>query len=189
MQWPKIILYSFVATSALTVVTNFLGRSFFYQYPILLLLTGMSYAVFLFILGFLGYLQNHSIETYETDAVAIAEVEPERINTKKIRSELTKLFEKEQIFKQTDLKISEVATRLNTNRTYISNLINSECGCSFSTFVNKYRVDEAKRLLCDEQYKDYSLEQISTLAGFGSLHSFIRVFKEITGTTPGRFRK
>ena len=189
MQWPKIILYSFVATSALTVVTNFLGRSFFYQYPILLLLTGMSYAVFLFILGFLGYLQNHSIETYETDVVAIAEVEPERINTKKIRSELTKLFEKEQIFKQTDLKISEVATRLNTNRTYISNLINSECGCSFSTFVNKYRVDEAKRLLSNEEYKDYPLEQISTLAGFGSLHSFIRVFKEITGTTPGRFRK
>jgi AraC-like DNA-binding protein len=189
MQWPKIILYSFVATSALTVVTNFLGRSFFYQYPILLFITGMGYAVFLFILGFLGYLQNHSIETFETDAIVLAEVEPQSVGTSKLNSDLAKLFEIEQQYKLPDLKITDIASRLNTNRTYISNFINTECGCSFSTYVNKYRVEEAKRLLSDKEYSGHTLEHISTLAGFGSLHSFIRVFKEIAGTTPGRFRK
>lgn len=189
LEWPKIILNTFVVTSIFTGITNFLGRSFFDKWPYVLLFTCIAYAAFLFILGLLGYLQNHSIATLELDTEHSSGNEAFTINNKKIKAQLLKLFEKEQVFKIVDLKITDIASRLNTNRTYISTFINSEFACSFSTFVNQYRVEEAKKALLNEENSHFSLEHISTLAGFGSLHSFIRVFKEITGTTPGRFRE
>jgi AraC-like DNA-binding protein len=192
IEWPLIIFYSFVATSVFTILTNFVGRSFFDKWPILLLLTCIAYSVFLFVLGYLGYMQNYSIErqeTHETSDPILLNSKVESINQKQIKTQLMELFEKEQIFTQADLKITDIASRLNTNRTYISNLINHEYGCSFSTFVNQYRVEEAKKVMLDEEYCKFCLEHISSHAGFGSLHSFIRVFKEIEGITPGRYRE
>jgi AraC-like DNA-binding protein len=47
---------------------------------------------------------------------------------------------------------------------------------------------EAKRLLLEESTKMISLDYVSEKSGFGSLSTFIRVFKESEGITPGRFR-
>ena len=189
MEWPKIILYSFVVTSAFSIVTNFLGRSYFDKYPLMLLFTGLGYSAFLFVLGYLGYMQNHSVESFEKDIEFVNEDVQKDLGTKKMKLKLEKLFEKEKIYTQKELKLSDVAASLHTNRTYISTFINNEYGCSFSTFVNQYRVEEAKNLLLSEKNSNFSLDHIAELAGFGSLHSFIRVFKVITGTTPGRYRE
>jgi AraC-like DNA-binding protein len=189
LEWPKIILNSFIVTSVFSIFTSFAGRSFFDKWPIMLLIACIAYSVFLFFLGYLGYMQNHTIVILEQDTLILCENETIQINPKKIQIQLLKLFEKEQVFKNPDLKITDVAIKLYTNRTYISTLINTEYSCSFSTFVNQYRVEEAKKELQNEENDNFSLEHVSFLAGFGSLHSFIRVFKEITGTTPGRFRE
>ena len=68
---------------------------------------------------------------------------------------------------------------LQTNRTYVSNLINQEFSCSFNEFVNEYRIIEAKKLIAEKDSKNYSLDYISEAAGFGSINTFIRVFKGI----------
>jgi len=125
----------------------------------------------------------------EQDTLHMCENETINQNQEKIKSQLLRLFEKEQAFKNPDLKITDIAIQLYTNRTYISTLINTEYSCSFSTFVNQYRVEEAKKVLLDNVNNNFSLEYIATLAGFGSLHSFIRVFKDVTGSTPGCFRE
>lgn len=78
---------------------------------------------------------------------------------------------------------------LKTNRTYISNVINNEFKTSFSDFVNKYRIDEAKELMVEKKSSKYTLEYISEMVGFGSLHTFIRVFKKMEGKTPSIFKK
>ena len=95
---------------------------------------------------------------------------------------------KDKIYKNSDLKITQVSAKLQTNRTYVSNIINSDFSSSFSDFVNRYRIDEAKKMLTDDLLKNYSMNYISEAVGFGSLNTFIRVFKEKEGLTPGRFR-
>jgi len=189
LEWHKVILYSFVGSSVFTVYTNFMGRSFFDKWPIMLLFACIAYSVFLFGLGYLGYMQNHSIELFEKEIQLVPEKEVKAESNSKIKTQLLTLFEKEQIYKQKELKITDVVTMLSTNRTYISTFINQEFACSFSTFVNRYRVEAAKKILMDESCNKLCLEHISSEVGFGSLHSFIRVFKEIEGTTPGRFRE
>jgi len=228
LEWAKIILYTFAASSVFTIITSFLGRSFFDKSPALLMITCTSYGVFLFILGYLGFLQNHSVANFEADTTiesgcepisepisepicestsepiyepileptidSISEsackppCEPEKSTQQMLKNQLQNLFEKDQIYKNPELKISDIACKLNTNRTYISSYINSEYECSFSTYVNRHRVNAAKELLIDENNRNFSLEHIATLAGFGSLHSFIRAFKEIAETTPGKYR-
>ena len=106
-----------------------------------------------------------------------------------LKTRLLKLFEHDKIYQINDLRISTVCESLLTNRTYISKLINDEFEMNFNEFVNKYRVEEAKQLLLSSENNKFTMEYIAQQAGFGSVASFSRVFKEIEGTTPGKYRE
>ena len=86
-----------------------------------------------------------------------------------------------------DLSISQLAQRLGTNETYLSQAINRGSGFNFNRFINEIRVKE----VCDQLAKDdgsRSLLDIALGAGFASKATFNRVFKETTGMTPSQWR-
>lgn len=95
------------------------------------------------------------------------------------------LFEKEHIFLNPQLKLSDVAAMTNSNRTYVSRIFNTNHGKTFFEFVNEYRVNYAKTLLATTSAK---LEVIAEQSGFSSRQSFHRVFSKIEGCTPEKFR-
>jgi YesN/AraC family two-component response regulator len=96
-------------------------------------------------------------------------------------------MEKSKIYKNPDFSLNILAKELNTNRTYISRAINNASDKSFVELVNEYRISEAKRLLCSQEAKLLTIEAIGEKAGFKSKSTFFRVFKTITGVTPGFF--
>jgi len=98
------------------------------------------------------------------------------------------VFEQDKIYRNPDLRITDVSILVQTNRTYISKIINTGFHTSSRDFVNQYRVLEAKEILKTQTADKYTLEYISESVSFGSLHSFIRVFKELEGMTPGKFQ-
>ena len=100
---------------------------------------------------------------------------------------IRQLMEQQQLFLNSELKISDVAALLNTNSRYISNCINAEEGVTFIQFVNNYRVAHAKRLLSQQPEKKMS--GIYDEAGFSGESSFFRIFKAATGLTPKEWRK
>jgi AraC-like DNA-binding protein len=106
-----------------------------------------------------------------------------------IFKEIKTLFENEKLFVDPDFNLNKLADRLNSNRTYISNIINSKTGDSFVKFINTYRVNEAKKLLIDNNNKILTLDAIGKLAGFNSPSTFNRVFKMETGVTPSFYIK
>ncbi len=110
-------------------------------------------------------------------------------NSDKIFDKIEELMQTEKLFTNKDFDLNALAERLNSNRTYISNIINTKTGDSFVKFINKYRVKEAQRLLIDDQNKVLTLEAIGKLAGFSSTSTFNRVFKAETGVTPSFFAK
>lgn len=186
--WVNLLLFSFVITSVISIVFNIIGKSVFFNNIILLSVPSIIFSVLLFVIGLQGYMQNHTVADLEIDEQQIPELETRKFNRSKLKEDLLELFNSEKVFMQPDLKITHVSEKLKTNRTYLSNLINKEFSCTFSDFVNKYRINEAKRLLNEKSYNGFSQEYISEKSGFGSLSSFIRVFREIENTTPGRFR-
>jgi len=186
--WVNLLLYSFVATSVMSIIFNLLGRSLFLNSNFFLLIPSAIFSVLLFFIGFQGHMQNYTVIDLAEDEQDQPELSMKEYNQSQIRDRLIELFDENQIFKQRDLKITQVSLKLQTNRTYVSNLINTEFKCSFSEFVNNYRIAEAKKLLADPTHQNYSLDYISEVSGFGSIHSFIRIFKEREGITPGKFR-
>ena len=85
--------------------------------------------------------------------------------------------------------IDELATKVGSNRTYVSNVINAESEQNFNQFVNAYRVKEAIRLLGDEEKQHLTIEGIAKEVGFSSKSSFNPAFKKFTGLTPSQYLK
>ena len=110
-------------------------------------------------------------------------------NSDEIFLKIEELFRKEKLYTNPNLDLNMLAERLQTNRTYVSNIINMKTGYSFVAYVNRYRVEEAKRLLVDVKSKKLTLEAIGKAAGFNSTSTFNRVFKTETGVTPSFFMK
>ena len=96
------------------------------------------------------------------------------------------LMEEQRLYTNVELKVSDVAAQLNTNSRYVSDCIKASEGCTFSQFVNKYRLAHAKRLL--REHPDMKLSTIWAEAGFASEQSFHRTFKQDTGLTPREWK-
>lgn len=95
------------------------------------------------------------------------------------------LFEKEHVYLNPRLRLSELAMLLGTNRTYLSQYFNQNCESTFYDFVNDYRIHHAKLLL---HSTDDTLETIAMNSGFNSLSTFRRAFVQREGMSPIEFR-
>lgn len=98
---------------------------------------------------------------------------------------ICELMENEQPFLNSNLKITDVAAMLHTNRTYVSNCINNQRNCSFMQFINTYRVAYAQKLMKET---DKKIPEIWLASGFANETSFFRTFKTVTGMTPNEWK-
>lgn len=88
------------------------------------------------------------------------------------------LFERDHVYLNPRLRLTELAALLGTNRTYLSQYINQCCDTTFYDFVNDYRIHHAKLLL---HSTDDTLDTIATKSGFNSLSTFRRAFLQREG--------
>ncbi len=101
--------------------------------------------------------------------------------------QLTDLMQTEKVFLTKELSLDDLAKRLNTNRTYLSQFINDQFQSNFSNYVNEYRVKEARKILLQPAGKLLKIEAIAQDVGFNSKSSFNIAFKKFTGLTPSDF--
>lgn len=98
------------------------------------------------------------------------------------RAILDEWMEKEKPYLDPEFQLKDLYRVLPINRTYLSQLINAEYGCSFFQWVNAMRINEAKRILSEEP--DLKLNEVASRCGFSSRQAFSRVFTRETGLTP-----
>jgi AraC-like DNA-binding protein len=99
--------------------------------------------------------------------------------------EIENLMEQERLYADLNFDRGMLAERLGIKEHQLSMIINLAFKKSFSSFVNTYRIEEAKRLL---KAGNQPITIISYDVGFSSLTSFNRVFKEYTGLSPTEYR-
>ena len=109
------------------------------------------------------------------------------LSREKIISRLRELMEEETIYRQFDLKLDEVAAMLFITPHQLSEFVNDCMGMNFSSYINQFRVEEAKSLLVE--HPEENTLSIAYQVGFGSKQSFNTVFKQQTGMTPSGYRK
>ncbi len=88
----------------------------------------------------------------------------------------------EKPYLRPDFQLNDLRAVLPKNRTYLSQFINEAYGCSFFLLVNRYRVEEAQRLM--SAHPDMKLSDIASACGFSSLAVFSRTFTRETGISP-----
>lgn len=101
---------------------------------------------------------------------------------------LEELASQDYFVRSPRLTLSELASCLGTNRTTLSNYLNSELGTNFYDYINSHRLAHAESLLSDLSVK-YSTEALAELSGFGSLSTFRRAFFKKHGMTPQEYRR
>lgn len=95
------------------------------------------------------------------------------------------LFEKEQLYLNPRLKLSDVARRVGSNRTYLSRYFNKANGLTFYDFVNNLRIKHAEGLLISTTHP---VAMIAEESGFNSMSTFRRVFVAYHNCTPAEYR-
>ena len=95
---------------------------------------------------------------------------------------IRKLVESQELYRKSDLKVSDIATMLGTNSRYISDCINSCEGCTFSNFINRYRINYVQEIM--RHHPERKISTVYMEAGFSNETSFFRTFKALTDMTP-----
>lgn len=91
----------------------------------------------------------------------------------------------EENFANPDLSLKHLSDRFQVSGKYASYLFKTEFNMKFVDFLTELRMKEAEQLLLET---DYSLQDIALKVGYANAISFGRVFKRVTGITPGDYR-
>lgn len=116
-----------------------------------------------------------SIPVYEKRLAKEAKLE-QRINE----------WKEEKLYLTDQITINDIAERLGTDRRYLSRFINERYGINFSRWISEMRIEEAKLLM--EQKPDEGLEWVALQTGFSSLSYFSKVFSQVVGVSPKKWR-
>ena len=184
----RMLLFFLVLTAVISGVSNLIGKDFFIDYPYMLVLPSIAHSIALFGICYVGYNQNFTISNLEEDQlIGVQEDIHEESKAEsmvglefdRLYQRTKELFEKEQLFKDSELKMNDLALRLGTNRTYVSRLIHERTNKSI----------HAEELLSSPNELSLSFEEVAFESGFSGISSFYRAFVKKNGIPPGKYRK
>jgi len=100
---------------------------------------------------------------------------------------LTHLMEQGRVYADPDLDLGTLAGRLGLHSHQLSELMNTRLGKGYSRYIREQRVNAAMERLINKP--SASVLSVGLDVGFSTQSNFYEAFREIAGTTPGRFRK
>ncbi|MBF9015982.1 MULTISPECIES: AraC family transcriptional regulator [unclassified Oceanispirochaeta] len=99
---------------------------------------------------------------------------------------LESYMEESRLYLDENLSLLDLSQRLNLSTHQLSQLINDTYRMNFNTFINSYRIKEAKQLLRSSE--EQTILSIAYGVGFNSKTAFYNAFSRITGSTPNKYR-
>lgn len=125
-------------------------------------------------------------EKKEKEAVYRSLVSPRLMD--ELKEKILDMVVMKQKYKDKDYSAKQLAQDLGTNTRYISAVVNMRFHMNYTSFVNKFRIEEAMSILQDWRYKKFGMEEICMMVGFANRQSFYAAFYKQTGITPRQYR-
>ncbi|MBN2435166.1 MAG: helix-turn-helix domain-containing protein [Spirochaetes bacterium] len=110
-----------------------------------------------------------------------------KLDTEALVSRLKFLMDEMNIYRKSNLKISELADEMQISSHQLSELLNKKLGKSFSLLINEKRIEEAKYLLLNDP--DKRIIDIAYFVGYNSISSFNTTFKRLENISPSAIRR
>ena len=105
-----------------------------------------------------------------------------------MQEKIMKIVVMDKKYRDKDYSAKKLAEEIGTNTRYISAVVNVRFHTNYTSFVNKYRIDDAMSILVDKRYQDLTMEEVSDMVGFSNRQSFYASFYRIVGITPRDYR-
>ncbi len=92
----------------------------------------------------------------------------------------------EQHYTDWDLSCAVLAEQGGISEVYMRQLFHAQFGVSPKRYLLELRIERARQLLSDTSL---AIQEIAATCGFGTANHFCRLFREMTGQTPGEYRR
>ena len=195
LHWLQYFLW------ALVFIIFLWFNELFFGIAIIKDLAPFGYLVAVYFIGYFSLRQQEvfRFEKHEVDAIReILEEDPvyaaktprlsdEAMAT--LKGKMISIMEDDKAFLDQDLDLPQLARRMHISSHDLSYLLNAGVGESFFQLVNRYRVEEAKRLLLSSKHRHLNVLGIAYEAGFSSKTTFNTTFKKFTGQSPTQFQR
>lgn len=150
----------------------------------------------LFYLFIVALRQKPTTAILEVSYKDVLEIEQNGAKSKEIdprleafKSELLDFMMSKKPYLDPELSLPKLAQTMGVTTHFLSQAINTSMDENFFTFINRYRVEESKKLLHDPEKSHFNILQIAYEAGFNSKTTFNTVFKKMAGVSPSVFQK
>jgi len=105
------------------------------------------------------------------------------------KQRLEHVMQTEQAYLRSDLTLPNLASVVDCSVNHLSQVINAGFGVSFFDYLNRYRVEHAKELLCELNGRGNAVLNIAFTVGFNSNSAFYAAFRKYVGQTPAQYRR
>jgi len=144
------------------------------------------YSIVAYVVSFIvikkGYLQEIHKLKYSTTSVS-------EEKTAQLFEKVKTLMKMEKLFKNPEVSLKSLSKTLKVTPQVLSMTINQKTGKNFNAFINHYRIEEAAKLLKNDEFSGHTILAIAYEVGFNSISSFNTNFKAQIGKTPAAHRK
>jgi AraC-like DNA-binding protein len=188
--WLRLLTGGFLVVWGWLLVTHVVGiymplnisdtMGVFSTYLIFILINILAFYSFIYSNAFEGVNAEDWYHYKPTDREAITPEHAERIR---------KEMQAGKFFLNPRLTLEDFAKNISLPPRLVSSVLNRYIHQTFHEFVNRYRVEEAKIILCKQAYKALPVFDVALKAGFNSKTAFNRFFKKFAGVTPSQHRE
>ncbi|MBN1531116.1 MAG: AraC family transcriptional regulator [Spirochaetes bacterium] len=112
---------------------------------------------------------------------------PANVDVAGVIGRMMEMIENEKVYRDPEITIQSLSNSLEISAYHLSLILNEKMRMNFRSFINRYRLEEAKRLLTHEPEK--SIIEVAFAVGFNSKTAFNTLFSREAGVTPREYRK
>ena len=149
-------------------------------------IVSISMSIFMYAVGYLSF--NGNWDSVKTRNRGYRKSGLNETMANYYKQELLTLMKHQRPYVNGDLKLSQLADKLDISQHNLSELLNVKFGMSFPEFVNSYRIKDAQTLMQGDHSNALRLIDIAYQVGYNNKTSFSQTFKKHTGLTPSQFR-
>ncbi len=147
-------------------------------------------AVIVFIAGFYTLRYPNVFKLFEAGIIRKKTANTlENKEAEKILNKVKGVLEEKKLYLKYDLTEVELARELGIQPYILSKILNENVGDNFNRFINRFRIEEAKKILLSPEYNQATIYAIARNSGFKTESVFYTNFKKYVGLTPNQYRK
>nr|WP_298998807.1 helix-turn-helix domain-containing protein [uncultured Allomuricauda sp.] len=145
----------------------------------------VAYSIFIVLLSYLGINSKKTFNLSLAPKYDTSNLTPEK--GKAYFDKIEDVMKEKQLYLNPRLTVTTVAEAVGISSRNVSEIINKYANQNFASYINNYRIEEAKCLLTTRSKKT-KIISVALDAGFNNLSTFNVAFKAITNLTPSEYR-